>query len=378
MNRVPALAQAGIVADPFGERRPRVPRMRMQLLGARFEFECESAELRSLVEAAYAGLPGHRLGAAPPRLRVRLAWAPGELWGSARGPARGSAQRASRGSAQRASRGSACEPPPVAMCSGADLLCGTTACSSFAVISAAERAALIVLSRALRRFPYHARYELLEFAVFTLAARVQGFVPLHAACIGRRGRGVLVMGESGAGKTTAALHCLLRGCDFVAEDSVFVDPVSMRATGVGNFLHLRRDALRFLSGSSAALVRRSPTIARRSGIEKFEVDVRQPPFRLARRPLAVGAVVFASSRSADEGPLLVRLDRASIPGRLEAAQPYAARLPGWAAFRRALRTAPAFELRRGHHPLLAAEALDTLLSPPRVSPPRAARKRREP
>ena len=50
-----------------------------------------------------------------------------------------------------------------------------------------------------------ARYEMLEFAVFTLASRVQGVVPLHAACIGRRGRGLLLMGDSGAGKSTAAL-----------------------------------------------------------------------------------------------------------------------------------------------------------------------------
>ena len=36
-------------------------------------------------------------------------------------------------------------------------------------------------------------------AVFTLAARVQQLVPLHAACVGLKGRGVLIMGASGAG-----------------------------------------------------------------------------------------------------------------------------------------------------------------------------------
>jgi serine kinase of HPr protein (carbohydrate metabolism regulator) len=57
---------------------------------------------------------------------------------------------------------------------------------------------------------YLTRYELIEFAVFTLAQRVQGLVPLHAACVGRAGRGLLLMGGSGAGKSTLALHCLAR------------------------------------------------------------------------------------------------------------------------------------------------------------------------
>jgi len=112
----------------------------------------------------------------------------------------------------------------------------------------------------MRRFPYHTRYELIEFAVFTLAARVQSLVSLHAACVGHGGRGVLLLGPSGSGKSTVALQCLLQGLDFVAEDSVFVETGSMLTTGIANFMHVRSDSLRWVERARDA--RRSA--ARRS------------------------------------------------------------------------------------------------------------------
>ena len=67
-----------ISSDPFHEQALPVSRTRMQLLGGAFEFECESSELRRLVDWAYAGLPRHHLQAPPPRLRVRLLLRPRE------------------------------------------------------------------------------------------------------------------------------------------------------------------------------------------------------------------------------------------------------------------------------------------------------------
>ena len=77
-------------------------------------------------------------------------------------------------------------------------------------------------------------------------------MPLHAACVGQGGRGVLLIGESGAGKSTASLHCLLRGLDFVSEDSIFATPDTMLATGVANFLHVRCDSLHSVPASAAS------------------------------------------------------------------------------------------------------------------------------
>jgi hypothetical protein len=326
-----------ISADPFHERTRVASRTRIHLLGGAFDFECGSSELRRLVDWAYAGLPRHKLSDVPPRIRVRVALAP------------------------RDRPRPRIDPPRIEMLSGAGLLCGTTSTADFAVLSSDHRSALIVVSRDLLRFPYHTRYELIEFTVFTLAARAQGLMPLHGACVGHDGRGLLLLGDSGAGKSTASLHCLLRGMDFLAEDSIFVTPDTMVATGIANFLHVRRDSVHSLPASSASLIRRSPIIRRRSGVEKFEVDLRRPEFRLAASPLKITGVVFISAQSARGSVLLTPLRSQEVLTRFKKNQSYAVNQPGWATFRKRIAAAPGFELRRGRNPAEAADALQGLL-----------------
>ena len=226
-----------------------------------------------------------------------------------------------------------------------------------------RRAALIVVPHELLRYAYHVRCELLEFAVYVLAARVQRLVPLHAACVGRGDRGILVVGPSGSGKSTLVLECLLEGLDFLAEDSVLVGPSGLLATGVASFLHLRPDSLRFLDRTArSAVLRGSTRMRRRSGVRKLEVDLRRLPYRLAAAPLRIRAVVFLSARRAGRDALLVPLRRSVVLERLAASQRYAARQPGWSTFRSRASTLPAYELRRGAHPREWVEVLRGLLS----------------
>lgn len=313
--------------------------MRIRLLGCDFEFDCDSAGLQRIVAAAYANLPRHKLSAVVPQVRIHLMLAP------------------------RAGKQSQGEVARIEMFSGADFLGATTSTSDFVVLSAQRRTGLIVASEKMLQSAYHVRYELLEFSVFTLAARVQGLISLHSACVGRRGRGLLLMGPSGAGKSTAALHCLLRGLEFLSEDSVFVTPDSLLATAVPNFLHVRRDGLRFVPESSAALIRGSPVIKRRSGVEKFEMDLRQPEFHLARRPLKIVACVFMSAEAAvGTRTLATPLRRSELLARLSAEQPYPANQAGWKPFCDNIADVPAFELRRGGHPTDTVAALEEILT----------------
>jgi energy-coupling factor transporter ATP-binding protein EcfA2 len=239
--------------------------------------------------------------------------------------------------------------------------------ANFAVVSPRERAALVVVSRGMLAHPYHVRYELIEFAVYTLAARAQGLVSLHAACIGRNGRGVLLVGSSGTGKSTLALLCLMRGMELLAEDGVFVKPDTLRAIGLGSFLHLRADSLRFLPDAAArASIRKAPVIRRRSGVEKFELDVRRTRYDIAAAPVKITAVVFLSKESAVRSgagvaPLLVPLGKSELLSRLRMSQPYAANQPGWSVFSKQVSGLRSFELRRGRHPLEAVDALQSLL-----------------
>jgi hypothetical protein len=219
------------------------------------------------------------------------------------------------------------------------------------------RSGLVTVPARMLGFPYHTRYELIEFAVFTLATRVRGLIPLHGACVGSGSRGVILMGVSGSGKSTVALQCLLSGFDFVSEDSTFVMAERMLCTGVPNFVHVRSDSLRWVENREAAAIRNSPVISRRSGVRKFEVDLRKGQYRLASAPLELAAVIFLSKSSAAGGELLQPLSKAETLRRLAAEQPYAANQPGWAGFARKVAQTGAFELRRGRHPSEAVTAL---------------------
>jgi hypothetical protein len=329
-----------LLADPFGERTRMPARKQLHLLGARFRFESNSPRLLQLVDSAFAGLPRHRLSDFTPNLSVRLLLTPEESLRNGKRP----------------------QPPRLSMLSGAGFLGAATQSSNFVVLSPSNRSALVAVSRQMLRFPYHTRYEFIEFAVFSLASRSQGLVSLHAACVGRDGRGILLMGSSGSGKSTVTLLSVLEGLDILSEDSVFVAPETMLATGITNFLHLRSESLRWVTGPGRAeAIRKSPTIKRRSGVRKFEIDLRRGPYRLAASSLKVAAVVFLSPHSAGSRPLLKSLSKSAMLAKLKAEQAYAANQPGWAGFSQNASRLSAYELRRGHHPLEAIEALKGIL-----------------
>ncbi|HEY3852552.1 MAG TPA: hypothetical protein VGL87_16390 [Steroidobacteraceae bacterium] len=344
MMRKPDARPSDLLDDPFGERFPLQRLPPMDLLGARFLFESHSSEMLGLVNQAFTALPPHRLSARAPRLKVTLLLRPED----------------------RKTRRTAVEPPPLHMQSGAGYLIGATQSSNFVCLYPAERMGLVAVAEPMLRFPYHTRYELIEFAVFTLAARCQGLISLHAACVSRHGRGVLLMGPSGAGKSTVTLHCLLHGFDMVSEDSVFVHPRSMRATGLANFLHVTADSLHWVTRArDVAAIRKSPVIRRRSGVRKFEVDLRRGTYRLAASPPTIAAVVFLSSEAAEGRALLTPLSKSDRLTQCAEAQAYAAHLPTWPLFERGLARVDAFVLRRGTHPRDSVEALAAILESPR-------------
>ncbi len=334
--------------DPFGERPGRYWQRRCRLLGSALLFRSRSRALLRLVDTAYGGLASRLADRSAPVLTLELRLTP---------------ERAGR----RAS------PAPLQTFSGpAGLLGGVMDSGNYAVLSPAQHAGLIAVSSDLLRRSYHARYELLEFAVYTLASRARGLLSLHGACVGRAGRGLLLMGASGAGKSTLALHCALQGFEFAAEDAAFVDAPRLLVTGVPNFVHVRTDSIRLIErAATAARIRRAPRIRRRSGVAKYEIDLRQLGSRLVRAPLALSALVFLS-RKRSAGAYLTPLRADEALRRFAAAQPYATLLPGWRAFQAQLDSLPAFELRRGQHPTESVVALRHLLERLRLSAPTRA------
>jgi hypothetical protein len=327
------------VSDPFSEHTVLPFTVCKELLGGRFQFDSASEALLDLVEAAYGGLPAQRRYDVPPVFRVELRLAP------------------------HRSREGAWTPPTVRAQAGVGLLCGVMDESNYVVVSPERHHALVVVSADMLAHPYHVRYEMIEFAVYLLAARGMQLVPLHGACVGKHGHGVLLLGASGAGKSTLALQCLVQGMDLVSEDAVLVQPSGMLATGVANFLHVRADALRFVDDEATReWIATAPVIRRRSGVEKFEADLRAGRSRPPGSALALLGAVFVSDRQAvDPGHLLTALSDDEVAARLEADQPYATGQHGWRRFLQGMVALGGYELRRGRHPRESVHALRAFL-----------------
>lgn len=325
-------------ADPFSERRRRTWRRRFVVLGARVDFECDTAALADVVDAAYAGLPVTRARRGIPSYRVCLRLMAGGAAGF---------------------RGA---PPPPRFFSGGGLISSVVDASNYAVVAPALRSALVVASPAMLARPYDLRSELLEFALYTLVTRDQPVLPLHAACVGVRDRAVLLLGESGAGKSTAALQCMLAGLGVLAEDVVFVEPRRLTVTAVPNYIHLRLETPRLLAAALARRIRLAPVIERRgSGVRKYEVDLRGTASGKLLLPARLVAVVVLSRRVSRSGPLLRELPARQLLRELDRDQPYARSRPFWRTLRTSLRRLPGFRLERGAAVEDTAAALATLL-----------------
>lgn len=311
-----------------------------RVLGGVFRFESRSRELLELVEAAYGRLPSHAFPGIAAEFRITMWLLPRRVnaW--------------------------TIEPPAPRIRQEGDRIRADIDDSNYVTIDCFLRHAQIVATEDMLRHAYHLRCELIEFAVFVLATHGIGLAPLHAACLGIGGRGLLLLGASGSGKSTLALHGLVRGLDLLAEDAVFVHPATLLATGVPNYLHLRSDALDFIAGDAMlAWITHAPVIRRRSGVRKFEVDLRRGYGRPAPCPLALVGAVFVTPRPADSGhALLTRLPAQQAGRMLEADQPHASRQPGWRAFKRGIMDRGVHQLRRGRHPGDAIDALRRLLA----------------
>lgn len=324
-------------SDPFGERVRTPHRQVLHVLGAEVLVTTNSRELLGLLDHAFARLPRHRLRARTVRLQLRLLLTSG-----------------------RAIRGR--EPPGMRLHSGPGVLMGMLDADNFAVVSPDTRSAFVSASRAMLKFPYHLRYELIEFALLTLAARAQDLVPLHAACVALRGHGLLLDGATGSGKSTLSAACIAAGFELLAEDGVFVDPLTLRATGCATFLHLRADSLRFVRDAQLRdAFREAPGIRRRSGARKFELDARAARLRLAAQPPRLAALIVLSTAPARGRPLLVPLSRVLLKRIVRRHQPYAAGQSQWRDFVDRLATLPAYRLLRPEHPDEAVQALRELL-----------------
>jgi hypothetical protein len=114
----------------------------------------------------------------------------------------------------------------------------------------------------------HFRYNVVESLALALASR-HDRVPVHAGAVVYRGRAVLLLGHSTAGKSTLCYACVRDGFQLLAEDVIYVSlNHGLRMWGNSRHIHLLPDAPRHF-GELAGV----PPRVQANGKLKLDVDV---------------------------------------------------------------------------------------------------------
>jgi hypothetical protein len=137
---------------------------------------------------------------------------------------------------------SQCPPPPT--CRGQrNLVMFVASAHDFAVCDLTTGAASCWLSGRTVENSAYLRYHFLD-AMALLLIEALYLTPIHAACVCLKGRGLLLCGDSGAGKSSLSFACARKGWTFVSDDASFLIRGGKHRGVVGNYchLHLRESA----------------------------------------------------------------------------------------------------------------------------------------
>jgi hypothetical protein len=136
------------------------------------------------------------------------------------------------------------------------------------------------------------RYSFLEASVLCMLQHLY-WAPVHAACVKFRDRGVLLCGDSGAGKSSLAYACARRGWTFVADDTSALIRSQTELTVTGNPHQIRfREAAVTLFPE---LGRQSVT-ERATGAMAIEVSTATMPKIVTALTSPVDYIVFLNRR----------------------------------------------------------------------------------
>jgi hypothetical protein len=92
---------------------------------------------------------------------------------------------------------------------------------NYMVADLTEDRTRIVISNAGEMHSLYFRYFFLEAAVWCHIA-TRHATPVHAGCVALNGRGVLLLGDSGAGKSSLSYACARRGWTYVTDDASYL------------------------------------------------------------------------------------------------------------------------------------------------------------
>jgi hypothetical protein len=144
------------------------------------------------------------------------------------------------------------------------------------------------------------RYHFLEGAVLSLIATMRA-VPVHAACVRVNGKGVLLCGDSGEGKSTLAYAGARAGWTYVTDDSTYVPMDRGDRLAIGNC-----DQIRFRPSGATLFPELAgrPITPRATGKPSIEVRTSAWPELATANATTIDHVVFLNRRHADTQELV--------------------------------------------------------------------------
>lgn len=158
------------------------------------------------------------------------------------------------------------------------------------------------------------RYNFLEKIVYLLLGS-SVVTDLHAACIGRKGRGILLCGDSGAGKSTLAYGCAREGWTYTSDDTSYLinDSATPRVIGHAHRVRFRPDAKMLFP----ELVNQEVS-PRLEGKPSIEVPISELPITNTANEADVHSIVYLKRCSSASGKL-VRLPEGTATYRMREA-----------------------------------------------------------
>jgi hypothetical protein len=162
--------------------------------------------------------------------------------------------------------------------------------SNYGAFIPSTRTGRVCVSTELLRDRDWFRWHLLEPLVLAALDHVF-FTPLHAACVTRNGRSVLLCGDSGAGKSCLTYACVRRGWTLVSDDAVHLAPFPENTVAGGSCVIRLREPARALFPELHA----EPAGVAPNGKSAIEIATRTRGFAVARFA-APSHIVFLSRR----------------------------------------------------------------------------------
>ena len=134
----------------------------------------------------------------------------------------------------------------------------------------------------------HLRYSFLEKLVYLLLGS-SVVTDIHAACIAKASKGILLCGASGAGKSTLAYACARAGWTYTSDDTCYLLNNSATPRVLG---HAHRARFRPHARELFAELRSKPLSPRLDGKPSIEVPTSELPIRHSATEAPIHAAVF--------------------------------------------------------------------------------------